>query len=49
MCGTNENRDCGLVAQYADDIQNRGGCQWYSNVVAGMYLVGHAKVALIHS
>ena len=48
VCGTNKNWDCGVVAQYADDIQNGGGCQWNSKV-GGMYLIGNAKVELVHT
>ena len=48
VCGANQNWDCGVVAQYADDIQNSGGCQWNS-YVGGMYLTGNAKVELVHT
>ena len=48
VCGTNQNWGCGIVAQYADDIQNGGGCQSNSKV-GGMYLVGNAKVELVHT
>ncbi len=48
VCGTNQNWNCGIVAGYADDIQNGGGCQSNSKV-GGMYLVGNAKVELVHT
>ena len=48
VCGTNQNWDCNTVAQYANDIQNNGGCQFNSKV-GGMYLIGNAKVELVHT
>ena len=48
VCGDNMNWLCGDVGKYAEDIQNGGGCQWKSKV-GGMYILGGARVALVHT
>lgn len=48
VCGDNMNWECGVVGKYAEDIQNGGGCQSNSKV-GGMYIVGGARVELVHT
>ena len=48
VCGTNKDWLCGVVAGYANNIQNGGGCL-SNGKVGGMFLVGDAKVELVHT